>query len=71
MNLSLWATTPAAVLLLFAYAREPKGSGPSSLSGVDAGDANASLRAGSRSQDLNFSDVSYELARRRGDINFL
>ncbi|CAE7527675.1 unnamed protein product, partial [Symbiodinium sp. CCMP2456] len=51
VGLMLWATLPAAILLLFAYAREPKGSGPAgSLSGVD---------------DLTFSDISYELARRR------
>lgn len=48
--LAFWATTPAAILLIFTYAREPKSSGPSSLSGVD---------------DLSISDVSYELARRR------
>mmetsp|Transcript_53953 Transcript_53953/g.101179 ORF Transcript_53953/g.101179 Transcript_53953/m.101179 type:complete len:496 (+) Transcript_53953:33-1520(+) len=51
VGLVLWATLPAAILLLFAYAREPKGTGPAgSLSGVD---------------DLTFSDISYELARRR------
>lgn len=46
MGLALWATVLAALLLLVAYAREPKGSGPEPrLSGVD---------------DLNFSEVSYE-----------
>ncbi len=50
VSLAFWTTTPAAILLIFTYAREPKGSGPSSLSGVD---------------DLSLGDVSYELARRR------
>lgn len=51
VGLALWATVLAALLLLVAYAREPKGSGPEPrLSGVD---------------DLNFSEVSYEVARRR------
>lgn len=50
VSLAFWATTPAAILLMVTYAREPKSSGPSSLSGVD---------------DLTLADVSYELARRR------
>ncbi|CAE8674815.1 unnamed protein product [Polarella glacialis] len=49
--LLFWATAPAALLLLLAYAREKKGSVPiGCLSGVD---------------DLTFSEINYELARRR------
>jgi len=50
MGLALWATAPAAGLLVLAYAREPKGVVAGGLSGVD---------------DLTFSDISYELSRRR------
>ncbi|OLP95429.1 L-ascorbate peroxidase S, chloroplastic/mitochondrial [Symbiodinium microadriaticum] len=74
----LSCATEKAILLLFAYAREPKaekpsspeGSGPAgSLSGVDAWssamlefpDSAAHLQ---KDEDLTFSDISYELARR-------
>lgn len=50
LGLALWATAPAAGLLVLAYAREPKGVVAGGLSGVD---------------DLTFSDISYELSRRR------
>lgn len=50
MSVALWATAPAAGLLVLAYAREPKGVVAGGLSGVD---------------DLTFSDISYELSRRR------
>lgn len=48
--LSLWMTVPAAALLLLAYVREPKGVIPMGISGAD---------------DLTFSEISYELSRRR------
>lgn len=48
---ALWMTVPAAVLLLLAYAREPKAiRHPTGLSGAD---------------DLTLSEVSCELSRRR------
>mmetsp|Transcript_53336 Transcript_53336/g.150349 ORF Transcript_53336/g.150349 Transcript_53336/m.150349 type:complete len:520 (+) Transcript_53336:232-1791(+) len=50
VGLAMWTTVPAAVLLLLAYAREPKCVAPVGLAGVD---------------DLTFSDISYELSRRR------
>jgi hypothetical protein len=51
LGLLLWATTPVALLLLISYIREPKAAmSAGTLSSVD---------------DLSFSDISYELARRR------
>jgi len=50
VSFALWMTVPAAVLLFLAYVREPKCAVPTGLSGVD---------------DLTFSDISYELSRRR------
>lgn len=47
---ALWLTVPAALLLVVACVREPKCAAPAGLSGVD---------------DLTFSDISYELSRRR------
>jgi len=47
---SLWMTVPAAVLLLLAYAREPKTVPNAGICGAD---------------DLTFSEISYELSRRR------
>jgi len=50
VGVALWATVPAAGLLVLAYVRVPKGVVAGGLSGVD---------------DLTFSDISYELSRRR------
>lgn len=52
VELSFWLTMPAAIVILWAYAREPKGlaPAPAGLSGVD---------------DLTFADITYELSRRR------
>jgi len=47
---ALWSTLPAAVLLLMAYAREPKCVAPVGLACAD---------------DLALSDIGYELSRRR------
>jgi len=47
---AFWMTVPAAILLVLAYAREPKSGVPTGLSGVD---------------DLTFSDITSELSRRR------
>eukprot|EP00747_Dinoflagellata_sp_TGD_P168756 gnl/TRDRNA2_/TRDRNA2_195906_c0_seq1.p1 gnl/TRDRNA2_/TRDRNA2_195906_c0~~gnl/TRDRNA2_/TRDRNA2_195906_c0_seq1.p1 ORF type:complete len:517 (+),score=84.62 gnl/TRDRNA2_/TRDRNA2_195906_c0_seq1:49-1599(+) len=46
----LWLTAPAAVLLILAYMKEPKNAGPIGLAGAD---------------DLTFSEINYELSRRR------
>jgi len=50
VDTALWATVPAALVLLVAYMREPKCSMPAGLAGAD---------------DLTFGDISYELSRRR------
>jgi MFS family permease len=50
VGLTLWMTMPAAVLLLLAYVREPKSVLPMGLAGAD---------------DLTFSEIGYELSRRR------
>jgi len=50
IGLALWMTVPAAILLLLTYMREPKNVSPTGLSGAD---------------DLSFSEISYELSRRR------
>eukprot|EP00929_Paragymnodinium_shiwhaense_P097641 TRINITY_DN59276_c0_g1_i1.p1 TRINITY_DN59276_c0_g1~~TRINITY_DN59276_c0_g1_i1.p1 ORF type:complete len:527 (+),score=68.21 TRINITY_DN59276_c0_g1_i1:81-1583(+) len=50
VGFALWMTVPAAVLLLLAYAREPKSVTALGLAGVD---------------DLTFTEINYELSRRR------
>lgn len=50
VSFSLWATVPAALLLLLTYIREPKSATSTGLSGAD---------------DLTFTEISYELSRRR------
>lgn len=47
---ALWLSVPAALLVVVATLREPKQVMPTGLSGVD---------------DLTFSEISYELSRRR------
>jgi len=50
VGFALWVTAPAAALLALAYLREPRSVASGGLAGVD---------------DLTFSDISYELSRRR------